>query len=126
MPSVMNAMVAPNGGGGLVGPLVLIIIFLLLITGLVVGLRLVLVRLHGTRVRRRRPGGEVFRRGGVAALGKAPDSASRPQPGRQEGSDARLTGRVLKQRYLSGKISRAEYDEQLRRLQIEEFLEDGE
>lgn len=107
---------------GDIGVIVLILIFLLLIVGLVVVVRLVLARLRGreqTSARADARPGEADSVG--PGRGEAGDSEAAGAPGRP-----RVSGRVLKRRYLAGAISREQYEDELRRLQLEEYLEGDE
>lgn len=102
------SMVPPAQESPVIGPIVLVLILLLLIAGLVLVVRILLVRVHNSTAR------SVGTEGSERAVIDSEASESK--------EERPLTGRELKRRYLAGKISRAEYDRRLRSLQIDEFL----
>lgn len=87
----------------------LVLILLVVIVGLVFFVRSLLVRLQ-KQIRRQ-----------TTTAGADEEAAER---GARDGSivDA-IDGRELKARFLRGEISRAEFDERIRKMQIEQYLE---
>ena len=117
MGGAMNSIVAPS----VVGPIVLVLLFLLLVAGLVLVVRLLTAQLRRS-MRGRRDEGDSPEEGWVRE-----EQAGAPRQtagGAVLPSGRPLSGRMLKERYLSGRITRAEYERELRRLQIEESLRD--
>ena len=111
------AVSAPGGAAGAAGTVALILILLSVTVGFVLIVRALMIKLHN------RVAASVDR--GVHAPGE--HGGRRGAGTRSEGElPTARSGRELKARYLRGEISKTEFDEQLRDLQISEYLEEGE
>jgi len=112
---------APTGAAGLAGTMALVLILLAMTVGLVLIVRTLMVKLHNrvaSQTHRR------TKRRNQAAGGRG-DRKDAEGDSHEELPPAK-NGRELKAQYLRGEISKAEFDEHLRALQLSEYLEDRE
>lgn len=108
--STILAAAAPAGAAGTAGTIALVLILLAMIVGLVLIVRTIMVKLHNR----------------VASPARRGVKSETPETGDRGELPPAKSGRELKARYLRGDISKAEFDEQLRALQLSEYLEDRE
>ncbi len=115
------ATAGPTDAAGTAGTIALVLILLAMTVGLVLIVRTLMVKLHNRVASQTH---RMTKRGNRTA-----DSAGDGQE-TEEDHPVELppakSGRELKARYLRGEISKAEFDEQLRALQLSEYLEDRE
>jgi uncharacterized membrane protein len=102
--STVVATLPGSGGGGPVGTILMVFVLLFVIVGLVVSVRFLLKRIRDSILPS--PSNRIEAADGL------PDEPS-PRP---------LSVRELKERFMRGQISKADYDEQVRARQLDDYL----